>query len=78
MPIVRSSLPPHGQNLKIPKIDFCDVITSVLYCILSFGLAQFLVRITAFGKYVQVISFIGICRRQVLKVHFVEEFRVLR
>ena len=31
MPIVRSSFTPHGQNFKIPKIDFCDVITSVLY-----------------------------------------------
>ena len=33
MPIVRSSFTPHGQNFKIPKIDFCDVITSVLYSV---------------------------------------------
>ena len=31
MPIVRSSFSPHGQNFEIPKIDFRDVITSVLY-----------------------------------------------
>ena len=31
IPIARSSFTPHGQNVKIPKIDFCDVITSVLY-----------------------------------------------
>ena len=31
MPTVRSSFTPHGQNFKILKIDFCDVITSVLY-----------------------------------------------
>ena len=31
MPTVQSSFTPHGQNFKIPKIDFCDVITSVLY-----------------------------------------------
>ena len=30
MPIVRSSFTPHSENFKIPKIDFCDVITSVL------------------------------------------------
>ena len=29
MPIVRGSFTPHGQNFKIPKIDFCDVIISV-------------------------------------------------
>ena len=31
MTTVRSSFTPHGQNFKIPKIDFCDVITSALY-----------------------------------------------
>ena len=31
MPNVWSSFTPHVQNFKIPKIDFCDVITSVLY-----------------------------------------------
>ena len=31
MPTVRSSFTPNGQNFEIPKIDFCDVITSELY-----------------------------------------------
>ena len=32
MPIVHSSFTPHGQNFKISKKDFSDVITSVLLC----------------------------------------------
>ena len=31
MPTVRRSFTSNGQNFEIPKIDFCDVITSVLY-----------------------------------------------
>ena len=31
MPTVRSSFTPNGQNFEIPKLDFCDLITSVLY-----------------------------------------------
>ena len=31
MPTLRCSFTPRGQNIKILKIDFYDVITSVLY-----------------------------------------------
>ena len=40
MPTVRSSFTPNGQNFEIPKIDFCDVITSVLYSIRMLELGQ--------------------------------------
>ena len=29
MPSIRSSFTSHGQNLKIPNIYFCDIITAV-------------------------------------------------
>ena len=44
MPIVRSSFTPHGQNFKTPKIDFCGVITSVLYLSLYYMYCQIVVR----------------------------------